>query len=358
MDPEKYPAECSISGDELAKLKEELTRREYWDMYVEEWPPTDLAGNVYPIWFTFDEMDKHGKLTDEHGNPYNPFGGNLQPYDDEYGRCNAPLDHWRTRYPEVRYCGKIMAPFDDDETYCSTHRGRDNVKTAEEQMQTGFYTKSVDHYYEKLDPWKKLVGWGMFESLMGDSSYEYGVEYQERAFDFTDSKYPAPDNATDGVLTVKCGYPTQYGHAAVHLYVAAMQTVQMMSAQSRIMYEDREEGQGMMESKSVEAAQLTAPPSEHDPSPQQFKTLETWGEHHLNLPLSRLIKDQSRLLELGGVEVDPEGESDTADADDIVLEIEANGDHGETTDSGSADPNQFGDDMAPESEKILDGSDD
>jgi hypothetical protein len=133
-----------------------------------------------------------------------------------------------------------------------------------------------------------------------------------------------------------------------------MQSVQMIMIQPRIMYENEEEGEGMMESRTIEKAQLTAPPSEHDPSPQEFKTIESWSEHHLNLPLSRLVTDRPKLLERGGVVVDPEGDSDDVNADDIVLEIDADPENIETKEDTGTDPNHLGDDLTSESQKIVD----
>ena len=59
--------------------------------------------------------------------------------------------------------------------------------SAEELMQTGLHTKTIDHYYSNLSPVKKLTGWGLFESLMGDSEYEFGVEYETKSFDFSEA---------------------------------------------------------------------------------------------------------------------------------------------------------------------------
>lgn len=357
---EGYPSECTISDAELRELADALTDEdnEDWRSYVEEWPPTDDMGNVYDIWFTVDELNYRGECIDHCDNNFNPFAGNLQPkiredIDGKY--CNAPLDKWRHRYPNIRFCSIYVDPKLGYDTYCYTHQNRETMQSAEEHLQTGLWTKTVDHLYEKVGPWKKLVGWGTFESLMGESTYEFAPEAKERAFDFSDEDF-IPDGAdSENILHVECHYPTDHVQPAMALYVAAMQQVQMMSVQPRIMWEGtREDGteEGMMETKSVEKAQLTAPPSEHDSSPQQFKTIETWNEHHLNLPLSRLIKDQPRLLEMGGVLVDPESEDDGIASEDLVLEVEANMENTETTDETATDPNSYGEDYTAESEKI------
>lgn len=354
-DPEEYPARCDVSRTDLERIRERFLDDE--DPFAERidtgWPPEDSAGNVYPIWFEADDLTERGDLLDHNGNHYKAFSGNLEPIErEEWGACNAPLSYWRERYPNIRYCGRISNSYDEEYTYCPTHKGRDNVmKSAEEHIQTGLWTKTVDHLYEHVGPWKKLVGWGTFESLMGESAYEFGVEYRARTFDFSDEPVQPDDADDEGQLHARCGYPTQHADPALSLYVAAMMGVQMISVQPRVMFEDREAGEGMMESKTVEAAQLTAPPSEHDPSPQQFETLETWSEHHLNLPLSRLVTDRPKLLERGGVSTEAAEADDGVSQDDITLEIQADPEGIDTTEGGS-DPNALGDDYTAESEKI------
>lgn len=328
-------------------MKDYLTddNNEDFKSYVDNWPPTDAAGNVYPIWFTVDELNERGELIDSRDNNYNPFAGNLVPCNEEWERCNTPLTNWRERYPNIRFCGQVIENYQGNPDFCFIHNGRDNVKTAEEALQTGLHTKTLDHLYEKVGPWKKLIGWGTYESLMGQSSYDFGMEYKEQSFDF--SAEPIQPDGTDdnGILSVRCGYPTQHLDQSLSLFAASMMGVQMVTVQPRIMEEDPEKGEGMMESKTIETAQLTAPPSEHDPSPQEFKTLETWSEHHLNLPLSRLVSDREKLLEMGGVSTDPEANDDEVSDGEIVMEVEAEADAFETTEEPS-DPNSFGGEQA------------
>jgi len=363
---DNYPSDCTVSTEDLQKLKEiyEDPDREFGEKLDTDWPPRDVHGNVYPIWFTPDDLSpKRDKLYDSNYTRYSPFAGNLSPHTrDDCGVCNAPLNNWRQRYENIRFCGQITY---DGQTFCKTHKNRidpsgkttmkdevlDDVGTAEEKMQTGFWTRSVDHFYSNLDPHKKLFGWGTFESLMGESTYEFGVEYEVRKIDFSDAVVKPDDLDEDGYLTVRFGYPTQNTDPALSLYVAAMMGVQMITVQPRIMFEDEDEGERMMESKTIETAQLTAPPSEHDPSPQEFKTLETWSEHHLNLPLSRLVTDRPKLLERGGVGVDADDKNETMAGDDLVLEIQADHEGTETGDGGT-DPNAF-EDYKSESERIV-----
>lgn len=360
--PQTYPNRCDCSTEELRELKDfyESDDNQLSRGCSDDWPPRDRSENVYPIFFTPDELNDDGKLTDSNGSVYPPFSGELEPLQGmESPICNFPLQKWRDRYPEVRYCGQYCqrSGKDDYHPNCYNHRNM-SPKTAEAHLQSGMYTKTVDHMYDSLNPWKKLVGWGTFESLMGESEYEYAPEYEERNLDFSEEPIIPDDCDEDGILTVKMGYPTDHGDRALSLYVAAMKTVQMIAVQPQIMEENPEEGVGMMEAKTVESAQLTAPPSEHDPSPQQFKTLETVGEHHLNLPLSRLVTDRPKLLEYGGVPTDASAETDDdIDADEIVLEIEADPDNVQNEDKDPSDPNQFRD-LTPESERIKEAASD
>ena len=362
VDPEQYPATCTISAEEMRELRDVLTDEdnERLRCWQGEWPPRDDLGNVMPLTFTAEDLDEKGNIEDKHGSDYNPLAGNLEPRIDvdHDGYCNAPLMKWRDRYPDIRYCSVALNAKKGYDLYCYFHQRREKMaKSAEEHLQSGLQVTTMDHLYEKVGPWKKLVGWGTFESLMGESHYDFAPEYQEREFDFSNEDH-VPDGVDENqTLEVKCGYPTDHVQPAMALYVAAMQQVQMLSVQPRVMFEGtRPDGteEGMMETKSVEKAQLTAP-TDNDPT-QQFRTIETWNEHHLNLPLSRLIKDQPRLLEMGGVTVDPEAEDDGQSMDDIVLEVEADVEGVETTDDTGTDPNQFGADMTSESQKIVDSA--
>ena len=366
LTPEDYPTRCDCSAEQLQTLKTwfEDDDHGFGAKVGSNWPPRDINENPYPIYFTPDDINSLGKLRDSNGTPYSPFTGHITPK-QRNNSCNAPLDKWRQRYPQVRYCGRSTHT---ENTYCRSHSTRidptelptmtDSSKdpSAEELMQTGLHTKTIDHYYSNLSPVKKLTGWGLFESLMGDSEYEFGVEYETKSFDFSEADIQPEGVDESGHIDVKCGYPTQHTDRSLSLYVAAMMSIQMATVQPRIMYEDRENGHGMMEEQSVEAAQLTAPPSEHDPSPQQFKTLETWSEHHLNLPLSRLVTDRPKLLEYGGVGIDPQDNTDSVSEDDIVLEIQADSEDVETTEGGT-DPNAF-EDMKAQSEKIVEKASD
>lgn len=358
-DPDEYPKRCTISAEELEALKRELTYNENFICYTEEWPPTDYNGLVYPIWFKLEDLGERGRLSDHNGRDYNPFTGNLVPTPTSKNgseKCNVPVSGYRERYPNARYCSAGVVKGSDA---CKAHQHRRNMaKTAEEHLQTGFFSSSIDHLFANLDPMKKMFAWGTFESLMGMSNYEFAPEYRTRQLDFSNSDIQPDHINDDGTLDVDFAYPTQYLHPALALYQAACQEMKILSVQPLLMKED--EKSGPMERHTVQQAQLTSP-TESDPS-QHFEKIEGLEEHHLNLPLSRVIKDQKRLLKLGGVEVDPSSESNSDQnfvEGDVVLEIDAESeipgvdagksDHQEDV----TDPNKFRD-MKPESQRIVD----
>jgi len=220
-------------------------------------------------------------------------------------------------------------------------------------MTSGVFATTVDHCYERLDSWMKLVGWGTFESLMDESTYDFDTEYRERTLSVDDDAVVPDDADNGGAVPVAFAYPTAHPDRALALYVAAMKTVQMLAAQAEIVSSEGE-GQDVMATKIVEHAQLTAPTGD---GTQHFETIETWQEHHLNLALSRLVRDRPQLLEYGGVTTNADSEASVGpSSDDLVLDINADDDHLDvkTTDDTGTDPNYVG--GTAQSQRILDAA--
>ena len=309
---------------------------------------------------TYDGDHKDGYEVDSNGRGYDPDTGNPEPVD---GRCNALLTNYEERYGEPRYCGKVIPQRNGEYLHqtCKNHRGQEALmKSAEELMQTGAFSQTIDHVFDKYPAWKKVTAHGLFESLMGQSTYEYAVEYEPKSFDFSDSDFKPLFVDQDGdslydendQLEILVGYPTEYSDQALALYQASIMSIMQVDVLSTINDAKVENADRPMESKTTDYAQLSAPPNEHDPSPQEFITLESWSEHHLNLPYSRLIKDRPKLLEFGGVVTDAEpeqGDTSSLSIDDIELEV--------TADPGvdDAPPNSLKD--GAESKRIQDRAD-
>lgn len=303
--------------------------------------PTDKAGNEFPTdWFDDDDLDERGQLVDSNGNKYDPFAGAMEPIS---GKCNAPLTNWRERYPSIRFCTQFV-PNVDGQRRCRNHKNRGSLmKSAEEYVQTGVFSKTADHQFEHLDPYNKLLGWGLFESLMGDSTFEFAPESEQRTLDFTETVQQAPPEANNGILEVEVSYPTDYADRAVALFCAAMDSVAMLEVRSMTMAGGRSDEAGTMESE--ETADVLV-----DPNTGEQEEITNIVEHHLNLPYSRLVKDRTRLLEYGGVTTDSETSDTKSVTDaDFVMSVDTIAES-----DGTESPNTFED--TAESERIVDSA--
>lgn len=245
------------------------------------------------------------KWVDERGIPYDPTAGSRTPTD---GRCNAVLRHYEHRYGEYRYCAQLpKSHFTDgiEHDYCTVHDGRHNLDAnAESVMQSGMAAKSRDHVYRKLDDWKRLYIYGLFEGLMGASTYEFAPEYEFSEFDFSDAPFEPDIRGQDGPqYLIEVPHATENLDREVALWAASVDGVKMELANAELI-------EAEMSVESTEFAQLTSP-TDTDPT-QEFRTLETIEEHPLNTAYSRVIKDRKKLLKYGGIEVDGETSDDTA----------------------------------------------
>lgn len=266
---------------------------DFFGKRFDEWPPTDVHGNEFPLeWIPVDELDKSGMLTDDHSRQFKPFAGNLEPSE---GRCNVRLTDWEDRYPEVRYC---WLKYPHQSNFCTVHKHREKLQMrAKEALQSGLSAKTRDHLYAKLDGWQKLLAHGLHEDLLSDSQYEFAPEYKTVEFDFEDADFE-PEVEQDGsVYEFEVPYATEKVDRSLNLWAAAIDEVKKMRVNAIITEKD-------MRSKTTSNAQLTSP-TENDPS-QEFKTIEEWSEHYLNLPYSRLVRDRKDLLAYGGIEVEGE----------------------------------------------------
>jgi len=145
-----------------------------------------------------------------------------------------------------------------------------------------------------------VYAYGVFESLMGDSEYEFAPEYDTQLFDFSGAPFvPEVADAKDRVL-VQVPHATQYKDREIALLSAAIDSIKMMDAQSII-------AESRMRTKETSEAEFTTATvvGEGDGgTPKSWQTIEEYTEHYLNLVYSRLVRDRASLLEYGGVETD------------------------------------------------------
>jgi len=276
------------------------------------WPPTDAVGNIYPLtWVTDKSLNDDGQFQDHNGRDVSPLTGSLEPVTN---RCNAPLRDWERRYPQKRYCSQTA--FSSE--YCMTHSARDAQSV--EGITATLLSKTVDEQYADVDPHLKVLGHGLFASLLDESTYDYDTEHETKTFDFSESAYTPPSADEDGTVAVSVVYPRAKPDRAVALWNAAMDSVMALSIKAETM-----DGEApVAATTSTSHAQLTSP-TEDNPR-QNFKTLEELSEHPLNLPYSRLVRDRTDLLEYGGVEVGSEQSAGGLSVDDLVMNVSANPD--------------------------------
>lgn len=266
---------------------------------ADEWKPGDLADGISP------SDVSEGEWVDSRGYPYNPETGSKSP---QGGRCNAPVDNYEERYGERRYCGQLPVSHfknDVDHDYCRKHKGRANIDVrAEELLQHGMSARTRDHVYRKLPDWQRLYIYGLHETLMAFSVHEYSPEYELKEFDFGDAPFSPNVEGQDGpVYKIHVPHATENLDREVALWAASVDGVKLELANAQIAVDE-------MSVEKTEHAQLTAPPSEHDNSPQEWRTIETLVEHPLNTAYSRLVKDRKELLKYGGIAVEGELSND------------------------------------------------
>lgn len=254
-----------------------------------------------------DYTHKEGYEVDSNGRGYDPDAGSTEPIDC---RCNALLTNWEERYGEKRYCSQIVPTRYDEDfgQFCSNHRGREELYMhAKESLKHGLFCKTVHHFYDKVDPHEKVFIYGLYDQLLSDSEYDYDVEYREEHFDFGEGNFSEGVDSEqiralfsehltdDDLFPIEVPNPTKLHDHSLALWNAAVFTVNMTRVNAILTQND-------MQSKTVSHANLTAPSE----TGQEYRTIEEWTEHHLNLPLSRLVRDRKELLEYGGVGIDTE----------------------------------------------------
>lgn len=288
-----------------------MSKRDHFD--YDQWPPVDDAGNEFRVdWFEEAELDDSGQLTDDIGRQYRPFTGSLEPIE---GRCNVPLTRYEDRYPRIRYCSQKLS-WNSDSPFCHVHRPREELmETAQDALKTGLFTKTYDHLYGKLDPYKRLLTHALWSSLMSESVYQFDTTSREETFDFSESDQPVPPEAdADGVVSVTAEYPTERVDRGLALWGAACDTLKALTVQPHLMADDDAPAMGQMEATE-------ALPVNEDDGGTYFITYDEVSEHPLNLAYSRLIRDREELLEYGGVTVDDASASNGPD--EFVLEVDA-----------------------------------
>jgi len=270
-----------------------------------------------------------GKVLDDEGIPYDPDAGSTSPTEH---RCNALLNKWRQRYGEPRYCQQCPMGMDSridvDHDFCEHHKGHATIETiSAEKLTHGISTKTREHFFDKLDVHKQVYAYGVFESLMGDSEYEFAPEYDNQLFDFSEAPF-TPDIADkDDRVLVQVPHATQYKDREIALLAAAIDSIKMMDAQSII-------AESRMRTKETSEAEFTTATVVGEGgggTPKSWQTIEEYTEHYLNLVYSRLVRDRASLLEYGGIETDADQDGTDVAITDLDALTEPEPDFGTDT---------------------------
>lgn len=245
---------------------------------------------------TFEkDGEKYGR--DEHGE-FKLDAGNTEPVSSEelgYQPCNAVLKYTMERYGEVRYCTAMAEKnFNDSgSNRCRVHKGRDNIMDKHrDNYKTGAFVQSYVGLFDKMEPHKRVVAIEMFRNLLGESKYDFDETTVTETIDTADVDWYEGDE-----VAVDFPIPQQHETRAKALWFATLEFIKVENIQEK-MFEDAMKPQnGTTGEREVV---ITA---------NEFGEVTDMGEHHLNLPLSRIIKDHKNLLQMGGVALDNEEES-------------------------------------------------
>lgn len=226
---------------------------------------------------------------------YNRNAGSQSP---TKGRCNALLRRWNERYDEPRYCTRVPEKYfncEGNSDFCKKHKGIDGLmQRASDIMDHGMFTKSFVHYFDKADPFEKVLIIGLFESLIDESIYDFEEEIDSLTLDFSESEYDVDEvginTDEDGEAVIGFPQPTNRSIRALALLEASVDEVKMLKANSDIL-------DANMRTESVSVSATTE-------DGRIGETLEEYNEHYLNLPYSRLVKDHKENLKRGGVDIE------------------------------------------------------
>lgn len=256
--------------------------------------------------------DEHGEFPLDAGSTY-PLDREID--DLKYEPCNAVLKFTYERYGETRYC-RAMAESnfkgDDGSEFCKHHKSREALRMQnQENFKTGAFVQSYGNLYKYFPPEKKVVAIEMFNDLLEQSKYDFEVTKVDEEIDLTDANWFDED-----YVTVSFPLPTKNVTRSKALWFAALNFMQMESINEQLFAEAFENNLAVGEKEGVVA------------STEQGPIYDTM-EHHLNLPMNRLVNAYSKHLAFGGVDFEKESESTTNVENNWVVFDGPDGDTGD-----------------------------
>ena len=254
-----------------------------------------VEGHEFVIFERDDELwgrDDYGEFRLEAGSPTPVSDDDF----DHYTPCGAVLKFWKQRYGERRYCtGMACSNFTGNprggSDFCKHHVGRENgQKMVAESFETGALIQSYKTAWQHLQPHQQAICIEAFHGFLDASVFDFDYEVHVERIDVEDIEW-----VEDKYWHVDFPVPTENVARARYLWVAALELCKMENIQERLLEDATDDDVGVGEREVTVYGEQGPVGTERQ-------------EHHLNLPLSRVIKDHSRLLEAGGVNIKQDGE--------------------------------------------------
>lgn len=153
-------------------------------------------------------------------------------------------------------------------------------------LKHGLYMDESD-YFDAIEPVEQMFILAKYDELLDSSMLDFAPEWTEYQYDAAS----IPFEVEHETIVLLVPVPTRRKDNARALWLASTFMLRIMKIDAITL----EEG---MRVERTSHAKLKKPDSEGE---QEFETVEQYKEHCLNLPLSRLIRDRSELLEYGGI---------------------------------------------------------
>lgn len=264
--------------------------------------------------------DEHGQFRLQAG-AREPPSEHLEDYD--YEPCGATLKHSYERYGEKRYCealavsnfhknGKDMSDNYEYPQHCRRHQGHGAImEQHEESVKHMAFVESYENLFDYFSAHEKFVAVETFSSLLDESKYDFEPEDEPLVVEADDTDVFDPE-------TVELTFPVPQEHVAraKALWFATLEYIRIENVfeeQFRVAAEETgPDGEDLTVGEKSTVVTVT----------DDGRVIEEKGEHHLNLPLSRIQKDYESHLDFGGVEHTADEESDDDDARTWVLKAE------------------------------------
>lgn len=255
--------------------------------------PNNLPGHTY-------EKDEYGE--------YDVDAGSATPTED---RCNAVLKHTMSRYGETRYCTRLPENcfIEGGSYFCRTHKSHESLMEQAKNVEHMAFITSYLYIFDRLPTHKRVIAIELYRSFLSESVFNFELEEVDYVLDLSDATWTQAEEHE-----MKFPVPTNHKARARALWYCALQYMQIESISETIFKDAFQDGFAIGERETI----VTVTEGGNE--------ITDKSEHHLNLSLSRIVKDHKDLLKFGGVPMQGSDEaSDDYERDWVfVLDPEQN----------------------------------